>query len=182
MAVKSHERPYDSAPFAARAVTAVIISAAVAGGVTPRDTTDVTDPMSRHNLHVTAESDLVAIGPWSSDQLYAAVERADAEGDVVVLDYGREQLSLVGPEDVRYLPPTALGLGDSPGLEMTRPRRYDPESGHLGRVRVETMTVAPAFDILVPAFDWTEPDEHWEPPEIEYQERPSGSPSGAVGG
>ena len=49
-------------------------------------------------------------------------------------------------------------------------------------LRVESVTVAPAFDILIPAFDWTEPDEHWEPPELEYQEQPSGSPSGATGG
>jgi hypothetical protein len=138
--------------------------------------------MSRHNLHVTAESDLVDIGPWSSEQLYAAVERADGEGCLVVLDYGRERLSLVGHDDVRYLPPTALGFGDSPGVEVTRPRPYDPETGHLGRVRVESVTVAPTFDILVPAFDRSEPDAHWEPPELAYQDQPSGSPSGAVGG
>jgi hypothetical protein len=150
--------------------------------VTAHDAVDVTDPMSRHNLHVTDEGDLVDIGPWSSGQLYAAVERADEMDGLVVLDHGRGQLYLVGHDDVRYLPPTALGFGDSPGLEVTEPRRYDPESGTLGRVRVESVTVAPAFDILVPAFDWTEPDEHWEPPELEYQEQPSGSPSGATGG
>jgi hypothetical protein len=138
--------------------------------------------MSRHNLHVTAESDLVDIGPWSSEQLYAAVQQADEKGSLVVLDYGREQLYLAGHDDVHYLPPTALGFGDSSGLEVSQPRRYDPESGSLGRVRVESVTVAPEFDILVPAFDWTEPDEHWEPPELEYREQPSGSPSGAVGG
>jgi hypothetical protein len=138
--------------------------------------------MSQHNLHVTAESDLVDIGPWSSEQLYAAVERADDEDSLVVLDYGREQLYLADHDSVGYLPPTALGFGDSPGLAVTEPRRYDPESGRVGRVRVESVTVAPEFDILVPAFDWSEPDEHWEPPELEYQDQPSGSPSGAVGG
>lgn len=163
-------------------VTAVIRSPAVSGRVTARDTTDVTDPMSRHNLHVTAESDLIDIGPWSHEQLYAAVERADAEDDIVVLDYGRDQVYLADDGDVGYLPPTALGFGDSPGLEVTHPRRYDPETGSVGRVRVDSVTVAPEFDILVPAFDWTEPDEHWEPPELTYQEQPSDSPSGAVGG
>jgi hypothetical protein len=162
--------------------TAVILFAIVAGCVTTPDGTDVTDPMSRHNLHVTGESDLIAIGPWSSEQLYAAVERADAEDGIVVLDYGREQLYLLDADDVRYLPPTALGFGDSSGLELHQPRQYDPETGNLGRVRVDSLTVAPEFDILVPAFDWTEPDEHWEPPELTYQERPSDSPSGAVGG
>jgi hypothetical protein len=165
-----------------RVATAVMLFAAVGGCVTEHDPAAVTDPMSRHNLHVTAESDLVDIGPWSSDQLYAAVERADAEDGIVVLDYGRDQLYLVDDDDVTYLPPTALGFGESPGLDVTEPRRYDPETGRVGRVRVESVTVAPEFDILVPAFDWTEPDEHWEPPELEYQEQPSGSPSGAVGG
>jgi hypothetical protein len=150
--------------------------------VTPGEPATITDPMSRHNLHVTAESDLVDIGPWTADQLYAAVERADFVDGVVVLDYGRERLHLVAREGVAYLPPTALGFGDQPGLELDEPRPYDPETDTLGRVRVESVTVAPEFDILIPAFDRTEPDEHWEPPELEYQDRPSGSPSGAVGG
>jgi hypothetical protein len=150
--------------------------------VTQRDTADVTDPMSRHNLHVTAESDLVDIGPWTREQLYAAVERADDEQGVVVLDYGREALYLADRDSLSYLPPTALGFGDQPGLGVEEPQQYDPETGRLNRARVESVTVAPAFDILIPAFDWTEPDEHWEPPEIEYREQPSNSPSGAVGG
>jgi len=150
--------------------------------MTAHDTVDVTDPMSRHNLHVTAESDLVDIGPWTAAQLHAAVERADDEDAVVVLDYGREALYLVDSDAIAYLPPTALGFGDKPGLEVEEPRPYDPDAGTLGRARVESVTVAPEFDILIPAFDWTEPDEHWEPPELDYQDRPSGSQSGAVGG
>ena len=150
--------------------------------MTSSDTPDVTDPMSRHNLHVTAESDIVGVGPWSEEQLFAAVERAAAESCLVVLDYGRERLYLVTGDDVAYLSPTALGFGDQPGLKVTEPRPYDPETDTPSRVRVESVTVAPEFDILIPAFDWTEPDEHWEPPELEYQDRPSGSPSGAIGG
>jgi hypothetical protein len=165
------------------AVATVIISEpTVDTTVTARDTVDVTDPMSRHNLHVTAESDLVDIGPWTADQLRTAVTRADSEAGVIVLDYGRETLYLVDSDDITYLPPTALGFGDQPGLEVAEPRRYDPETDALGRVRVESVTVAPRFDILIPAFNWTEPDEHWEPPEFDYRDRPSGSPSGAVGG
>jgi hypothetical protein len=150
--------------------------------MTPRDTADVTDPMSRHNLHVIAESALVDIGPWAADQLHAAVERADDEDAVVILDYGREVLYLVDSDNVAYVPPTALGFGDEPGLEVEEPRPYDPDTDTLGRVRVESATVAPEFDILIPAFDWSEPDEYWEPPEFEYRDQPSGSPSGAVGG
>ena len=138
--------------------------------------------MSRHNLHVTAESDLVGVGPWTADQLYAAVERADSVDSAVVLDYGRETLYLVAPEGVVYLPPTALGFGDQPGLELDEPRRYDPDADTLGRVRVESVTVAPEFDILIPAFDRSEPDEYWEPPELEYRDQSSNSPFGAAGG
>jgi len=155
---------------------------AVPGPVTGPDAADVTDPMSRHNLHVTRREDLIDIGPWSREQLWAAVGRADEEDGIVVLDYGREQLYLVGRGDVTYLPPRVLGLADEPGLRVEEPRTYDPGEGAVGKVRVEAVTVAPAFDILVPAFDWTEPDDQWEPPERDYQERPSGSPSGAVGG
>lgn len=155
---------------------------AIAGVVASRDPTDVTAPMSRHNLHVTQKSDLIGIGPWSQNQLWAAVERADDEGSIVVLDYGREQLYLVDTDDTTYLPPSALGFAESPGLRVHEPRTYDPERGTVGRARVETRTVAPEFDILVPAFDWTEPDDQWEPPELEYRERATDSPSGAVGG
>ena len=79
------------------------------------------------------------------------------------------------------LPPTALGLAESPGLRVASPRPYDPEDGTAGAAG-ETVTVAPEFDVLVPAFDWEAPDEEWEPPEPEYRQRPTGSPSGAIGG
>lgn len=151
-------------------------------GVTSREPATVTDPMSRHNLHVTDRSDLIDIGPWSQDQLFAAVERADSEDGAIVLDYDREQLYLADTDDLAYLPPTALGIADDPGLRIDQPRAYDPESRSVGRVRVESVTVSPEFDILIPAFDWTEPDDEWEPPELDYRDRPSGSPSGAVGG
>ncbi|MEF8901289.1 MAG: hypothetical protein V5A25_08720 [Halovenus sp.] len=150
--------------------------------MTGRDTTDVTAPMSRHNLHVTQQEDLIDIGPWSQEQLWAAVERADGEDGIVVLDYGREQLYLVDHGDVTYLPPRVLGLAEEPGLRVRNPRTYDPDGDTVAKVRVESVTVAPEFDILIPAFDWTELDDQWEPPELDYQERPSGSPSGAVGG
>jgi hypothetical protein len=150
--------------------------------VTPRDAAEVTAPASRHNLHVTERSDLLGIGPWLQDQLWAAVERADREGELVVLDYGREQLSLVATEDVTYLPPSVLGFAESGGLRVREPRTYDPDRAAVSKPRVESRVIAPEFDILIPAFDWPEPDEQWEPPELEYRERPSDSPSGAVGG
>jgi hypothetical protein len=155
---------------------------AVPAHVTAADPDGVTAPESRHNLHVTRKGDLIDIGPWSQDQLWAAVERADREAEVVVLDHGREQLLLVGADDVTYLPPSALGCGEEPGRRGREPRAYDPERGTVGRPRVETRTVGPQFDILIPALDWTEPDDQWEPPELEYRDRPTGSPSGAVGG
>lgn len=142
----------------------------------------VTDPMSRHNLHVTQKSDLIDIGPWSRDQLYAAVERADDEDEAVVLDYGRTQLYLAGTDDLTYLPPAAFGFADDPGLRVDSPRAFDPDEKRVGRVRTQSITVSPEFDILIPAFDWTEPDDQWEPPEFDYQDSPSESPSGAVGG
>jgi len=154
----------------------------VSGPVTDRDGVDVTDPMSRHNLHVTQQEDLIDIGPWSQEQLWAAVQRADAGDDIVVLDYGRKQLYLVDDDDVAYLPPSALGLADEAGLQARDPRTYDPERDAVAKARVESVTVAPEFDMLIPAFGWTEIDDNWEPPELDYQERPSGSPSGAVGG
>ncbi len=149
--------------------------------MTPRDATDVTAPASRHNLHVTDREDLVGVGPWSRDELWAAVQRADGEGSVVVLDYGRERLYLADDADVSYRPPTALGLADAPGLRVASPRPYDPDDGTVGTAG-EPVTVTPEFDVLVPAFDWEAPDEEWEPPEPEYRQRPTGSPSGAVGG
>lgn len=140
----------------------------------------VTEPTSRHNLHVTSEADLIDVGPWSRERLYAALERADEDGDVVVLDYGRERLYLAGEADLGYVPPTAFGLADAPGLRVGEPRVYDPD-GTVHRSRVGSVLVSPEFDILVPAFDRTEPDDTWEPPEPEYRERASGTGSGIRG-
>lgn len=149
-----------------------------------RESPAVTDPNSRHNLHVTQKSDLIDIGPWSQDQLYAAVQRVDSDDDAeaVVLDYGRERLYLAATDDLTYLPSKALWLRAEPGLRVDQPRGYVPEENRVERARVHSITVSPTFDILLPAFDWTEPDDDWEPPEFDYREQPSGSPSGAVGG
>ena len=149
--------------------------------MTSHDATDVLSPASRHNLHVTDREDLIGVGPWSQTELWRAVRQADDEGAVVVLDYDRERLYLAAAADVSYLPPTALGVAESPGLRVASPRPYDPENETAGAAG-ETVTVAPEFDVLVPAFDWEAPDEEWEPPEPEYRQRPTGSPSGAVGG
>lgn len=146
------------------------------------DSDGVTAPTSRHNLHVTQESDLIGIGPWSKEQLYAAVERADTGDKLVVLDYGREQLYLAESDDVRYLQPTALGLAEAPGLWVGDPQPYNPDDGTVGRVRADSLVVSPAFDILIPAFEWPEPDDEWDPPELEYRERESDTPAGAAGG
>lgn len=148
----------------------------------PLEATDITAPGSRHNLHVTAESDLIDIGPWTQQQLYRAVERAESEDCVVVLDYGREQLYIVDRKKIAYIPPTALGLASEPGLRVTDPRTYDPDDDVIGRSRTDSLVVSPEFDILIPAFDWTEVDDAWEPPELDYREQPSGTTSGTVGG
>lgn len=148
----------------------------------PRERTSVTAPESRHNLHVRRESDLLGIGPWSKEQLYAAVERADTEGEAVVLDYGHGRLYLAETGHITYLPPTALGFAGAPGIRVKAPRTYDPDDDCVGRTRVGSVTVSPEFDILIPAFEWPEPDDEWEPPELDYRERPSGSPAGATGG
>lgn len=145
------------------------------------DSGAVTDPQSRHNLHVTRHTDLINIGPWSRDQLYSAVQLADAENEAVVLDYGREQLYLAAPDKIHYLSPTAFGLADAPGLRVDQPRLYDPDSERIRRSRVQSVTVSPEFDILIPAFDWTEPDTQWEPPGLDYREQPIGTPSGVIG-
>lgn len=142
----------------------------------------ITDPASRHSRHVAGRADLTGVGPWSGDQLYAAVKLADAEGDAVVVDHARERLYLADAGDLTYVPPEALGLASPPELRVDSPRRYVADEGSVGRARVRSTTVSPEFDVLVPDFDRSEPDDSWEPPELEYRERPSGSPSGAVGG
>ena len=148
----------------------------------PREPPRITDPESRHNLHVTREADLIAVGPWSRAELYAAVERADAADRVVVLDYGRERIYLVDESDVTYLSPKALGFADAPGVRLAEPQPYSPSDGTVGRIRAQTVVVSPEFDLLIPAFDWSEPDDEWEPPELDYRDRPAGSPTGAIGG
>lgn len=146
----------------------------------PLDGGDVTAPQSRHNRHVTTKADIVEVDPWSRDQLYAAVKQADTARRLVVVDYGRENLYLADAIDLAYTPPRLLGIAADPALRVTDPALFDPEAGTTSEFR--SVTVAPAFDILIPAFDWDEPDDDWKPIEPEYRDRPAGSPSGAVGG
>ncbi len=142
---------------------------------------DVTRPRSRHNRHITREADLEPVGSWSRDQLYEAVKRADTEDRLVVLDYGREQLYLARPTDLAYAPPRILGLAADPALRVSDPAVFDPETGAVGPAA--SVTVAPAFDILVPAFDWEGMDDGWEPPRPRHRESPTGTPTGStVGG
>ncbi len=142
---------------------------------------DVTAPRSRHNRHVTREEDLEPVGSWSCEQLSAAVRRADAEGRVVVLDYGRERLYLADATGLTYVPPRGLGLAADPALRVSDPAVFDPETGAVELIA--SVTVAPEFDILVPAFDWEETDDSWEPPRPRRRSSSTGSPAGsAIGG
>lgn len=145
--------------------------------IVPRD---ITAPRSRHNRHITRKEDLEPVGSWSRDQLYEAVERADAEERLVVLDYSRERLYLARATDLTYVPPRILGLAADPALRVSDPGVFDPETGAVEPT--VSVTVAPKFDILVPAFDWETADD-WEPPRPRRQESPTGTPTGsAVGG
>lgn len=146
------------------------------------DSETLLHPRSRHNLHVRDRSDIEAVGPWNREDLYSAVERAEREDGVVVLDYGREQLYLVGRDGVSFRPPDTLGLRDDPELVVTDPAVFDPEAGTVRRPRATARVVSPEFDVLVPAFDWEVVDEEFEPLEPEYRERPSDTPTGALGG
>lgn len=146
------------------------------------DSETLLHPRSRHNVHVRDRSDIEAVGPWSREELYGAVERADGEDRVVVLDYAREQLYLVGRDDLSFRPPGALGIGPDPQLVVTDPAVFDPKAGTVRRSRATARVVSPEFDVLVPAFDWEVVDEEFEPLEPEYRERSTGTPSGALGG
>jgi hypothetical protein len=139
-------------------------------------------PRSRHNIHVRDRTDIEAVGPWSREELYSAVERADSEDGVVVLDYGREQLYLVDRDGLSFRPPDTLGIRDDPELAVADPAVFEPDSGTLRRPRATARVVSPEFDVLVPAFDWELVDEEFEPLDPQYRERPSDTPSGALGG
>lgn len=128
---------------------------------------DVRDPLSLGSIHVTAESDLRAVGPWSRATLYAVVEEAAPLDRVVVLDYGREHL---------YVAADATRTTDGPAL-LTEPRLAvdDPLVAAIERRRDDggvpavslrqfrpAVEVTPPFDVLVPAFDL--PDDREPPP------------------
>ena len=142
----------------------------------PLEPGDVTAPASRHNIHVTRRADLTDVRDWTQAELYAAVERADAEDAVVVIDYGQALLYLADQADVTFVPPRRLGLSGEPGLRVQAPAVYDPETDAVSGLDVDERLVAPEFDVLIPAFDWETQDEDSMPIEPEYRERPSGSP------
>ena len=145
-------------------------------GVDPLEPDDITAPASRHNVHVTRRADLTDVRDWTQAELYAAVERADAEDAVVVIDYGRALLYLADRADVTFVPPRRLGLSGEPGLRVRTPTVYDPETDAVSRLDVDERLVAPEFDVLIPALNWESRDEDSIPIEPEYRERPSGSP------
>ena len=118
---------------------------------------DLLDPRSRHNIHVTSRSDLRDIHEWSQDTLYQAVSAADTEDNIVVLDYGRTNIYLVGEEELEYQPPEILGVRTPPALRISSSRQFDPEGPKI--VPNQSVVVSPEFDILVPAFDWDGLDE-----------------------
>ena len=145
-------------------------------GVDPLEPNDITAPASRHNVHVTRQADLTDVRNWAEDELYTAVERADAEDAVVVIDYGRDLLYLADQADVTFVPPRRLGLSGAPGLRVRTPAVYDSETDAVSGLDVDERLVSPEFDILIPALDWETQDEDSIPIEPEYRERPSGSP------
>ena len=142
---------------------------------------DVLDPCSRHNVHVSRPADLDGIGPWSAETLYAAVRRADGEGRVVVLDYGRRELYLAAGDELTYEPPRGLGLAAPPALRVDEPHRVVPE--RQATAAVEPVVVSPEFDVLVPAFDWEElgDDDLFPPVDRRPSETPAGSGAGTPG-
>jgi hypothetical protein len=144
--------------------------------VDPLEPDDITAPASRHNVHVTRRADLTDVRNWAGDELYAAVERADAEDAVVVIDYGRALLYLADRADVTFVPPRRLGLSGEPGLRVRTPAVYDPETDAVSGPDVDERLVSPEFDVLIPALDWERQDEDSIPPEPEYRERPTGTP------
>lgn len=143
--------------------------------------TDVTDPRSRHNIHVTAKEDLRGVGEWSRETLYQSVRFADRNSDrdfVVVLDYQRPAMYLTPGTALRYEPPRVLGVAAPPALHVRDPHRYDPDGPTA--TSVHPVTVSPKFDILVPAFEWNDLDEQDVIPPIDR--RSSRSPTGTGSG
>jgi len=137
---------------------------------------DVRDPLSLGSVHVTGESDLRAVGPWSRATLYAVVEEAAPLDRVVVLDYGREHLYVAADATRRTDGPALLTeprlAVDDPLVAVIEGRRGDrdvpatrnarnarntadgdsPPSVSLRQFR-PAIEVTPPFDVLVPAFD-----------------------------
>jgi hypothetical protein len=139
---------------------------------------NILDPRSRHNIHVTRADDLNAVDAWARDTLYAAVQHAEREECVVVLDYGRSALYLTDGADLSYEPPRGLGFAAPPMLHVAAPRRFQPDEH--ATTAVDAVTVSPAFDILVPAFDWTDLSEEDLLPPIDT--RRSRTPAGTGAG
>ena len=142
----------------------------------PLEPDDITAPAFRHNVYVTRRAGLTDVRDWTQAELYAAVERADAEDAVVVIDYGRALLYLADRADVTFVPPRRLGLSGASGPGDRTPAVYDPETDAASGLDVDERLVSPEFDILIPALNWESRDEDSMPIEPEYRERPSGSP------
>lgn len=141
----------------------------------------ITDPRSRHNIHVTDRSDLREVGEWSVDTLYEAVTAADAAaGDhAAVLDYGRSSIYVVGFEGMTYHPPEALGFESPPTLAVTTPRLFDPAGPQL--VAHESVEIENEFDILIPAFDWEDLSAEDVLPPVERRRSESPTDTGTPG-
>ncbi len=135
----------------------------------------ITHPRSRHNIHVTARSDLRPVGDWSVETLYQAVKAAAAgDGHTVVLDYDRSKLYIAAAEELTYQPPEALGFESPPALDVAAPQLFDPDGPTLRSHA--SVRVGPEFDLLIPAFDWDELTEDDILPPTDR--RPTRSPSG----
>lgn len=105
---------------------------------------DVLAPRSRHNRHVTTAEDLVPVGDWSREELFAAVEAADERSAVVVIDYRRAVLWLVAPARLRFDPPRLFGVARPPALHLADPDRFEPDSGRVTPVAADADWLTPA--------------------------------------
>lgn len=155
---------------------------------------DVRDPLSLGSVHVTDESDLRAVGPWSRATLYAVVEEAAPLDRVVVLDYGREYL-YVAADAARTTDGPALlteprlavddpllavieGRRDDGGTQNTRSTADGAAPAVSLRQFRPAVEVTPPFDVLVPAFDLPEDREPPPPTDPGPTRQPTGRGTG----
>lgn len=152
---------------------------------------DVRDPLSLGSVHVTDESDLRGIGPWSRSTLYAVVEEAATLERIVVLDYEPEQLYVAADADrsASRVPLVEPRLNvEDPLLAFVEDGRTAGASENPAAVGSQpsvtlrefrsALEVTPPFDVLVPVFDLPEDDEPLPPTRPRPTRRPTGHGTG----